>query len=362
MTKPSVQSLGEKMRRQGWLLAVIACAVLAGPPSSGESAQGESDLRFGRKAALEGRYDDAVKALTSAVAALKTGGKRESLAEAYLYLGMAQLGLRQDKAAGESLHQAATTNPALVLSPSQFSPRMIELFRAGGGRIEGEKKKSSLPLWILSGAVGVGGPTVAYLSKKSEQDRANSDYNTKVAAVEQQNAEAQQAASEWNAQWSRDDDGDGFSEDQGDCNDRDATISPNGKITVEFNLLMDGSVDCDQPFSGTETVKATNHSCTTESVTLSVTGTYLEDSECWNDTTSVLQSKIYGASLAPGETKTLYTATGRTNYFGCWCSGPTCHWTSRYTETFTLMSSQGAQSKTRTYWYNSRTCPICSSC
>jgi hypothetical protein len=341
--------------------SIVVLAAMASRPVLAQAGGGESSLISGRKAALEGRYDEAVRELTSAAEALKAAGAKEHLAEAYVYLGMAELGLSHETQAGESLRKALSANPSLTLSPARFSPRMIDLFRAAGGRVTPERKKPKALLWALSGAAAVAGPALVYRSKQAEQDRVNNDYEQRRADVERQNAEAQRAADEWNAQWTRDDDGDGLSEAQGDCDDKNASVNPSGRITPTFSFRMSGDTNCTTPFAGEESVSATNLSCTAEDVTLTVTGTVMYDDECTStDPVYIIEPRAFSVSLSPGETKTLYSRSGDSR-LDCSCDTG-CHRTHRFGETWTFVSSQGTVSQPRGYWFYTATCPRCSAC
>jgi hypothetical protein len=62
-----------------------------------------------------------------------------------------------------------------------------------------------------------------------------------------------------------DDDGDGVTEEQGDCNDRDQDIKPDGgfDLRIEFAYPSGGSVNCGTRNLAQQTYRVTNNSCAT---------------------------------------------------------------------------------------------------
>jgi hypothetical protein len=59
-----------------------------------------------------------------------------------------------------------------------------------------------------------------------------------------------------------DDDHDGVSEQQGDCNDADAQVNPNGAFSINVTPRTSGAVNCNTP-RNTVVLRATNLSCAT---------------------------------------------------------------------------------------------------
>jgi hypothetical protein len=313
------------MRR---VAAVSVLAVLMGSTSFGQSQRGLSELSAGKAAARAGRYDDAILALESAIEALRDTPKRKrAVAEAHVYLGMAQLGLGREAQALERFRQAVLADAAFVLPRSEFSPRLLDLYQSAGGQVEAPPKpKKKLP-WIIGGLVGVGAPVAVIATRK----------------------EPSVPPDPW-AELRVDDDGDGLSEMQGDCNDGDPATSPRGTLETSFDLKMSGEVNCTAPFSGTEQITVTNHSCTTEWVTLTVVSTHLSE-DCLGTIRTAGNDPLHAVSVAPSETKAFFTHRPGLAC-GNWCEGRT-----EVQETFIVTSSQGEERQSRVYSYDHRTCP-----
>jgi hypothetical protein len=195
--------------------------------------------------------------------------------------------------------------------------------------------------WIVGGLVGVGVPVVAIATNKK--------------AVEPTDT--------WAAQRT-DDDGDGVSEEQGDCNDNDPATKPDGKIEARFSFLMDGGVEvnCTHPYEGTEQIIVTNHSCTTEWVSVFRTGTYLRVRPSGAVTNDLMIPWANSVAVAPGATAIPYTRDSRPLTSDLDHPRPDCPkgpTTFHYTEIFTVRSRQGEEQQTRTYTYSTLTCPAC---
>jgi hypothetical protein len=109
------------------MLAILVASGLATsqvhavPPTGNELATGIHQVE-------EGDLDGAVISLDTAIQRLsKEAGREADLAQAYLYLGLAQLGLGQRERAKSSVRGALRANQQLTLDPKRFPPGLIQL-------------------------------------------------------------------------------------------------------------------------------------------------------------------------------------------------------------------------------------------
>jgi hypothetical protein len=93
------------------------------PPSA------DLDLPGGIQKVKEGRLEAGVQAL-DAYLRRTTGlpGRAQERAQAYVYLGVAYVGLSQEPAAKAEFAQALAQSPELTLNPGEFSPHVVQLF------------------------------------------------------------------------------------------------------------------------------------------------------------------------------------------------------------------------------------------
>lgn len=104
------------------------------------AAQDELELELDRATTLyrEGRLDQAVSALRAVITKISElkdlQGRRTSLAEAHLHLGLAYFALRDEPAAIDNFRRVATLDPTRKLDPDIYSPRVVDAFeRARAG-------------------------------------------------------------------------------------------------------------------------------------------------------------------------------------------------------------------------------------
>ncbi len=108
--------------------ALMAACLVFGPP--GAWAQGRpDDLGAGIKQVEDGDYATAVITLDRAARALAGQPARtHDLGRAYLYLGIAYVGLGSETTARARFRDALAQSGDLTLDPEQFPPKVIELF------------------------------------------------------------------------------------------------------------------------------------------------------------------------------------------------------------------------------------------
>jgi hypothetical protein len=137
---------------------VLALVLLAGPSPSG------TDIRDGIRQVDEGDLEAAVLTLTDALGrpeASQVPEKERALA--YVYLGMAQLGLGRSDPARASLRYAWSLNQGAPLDAKRFPPRVVRLYDEVGAEVRARTRttRSSRSLAILGTAAGVGLGAVA---------------------------------------------------------------------------------------------------------------------------------------------------------------------------------------------------------
>jgi tetratricopeptide (TPR) repeat protein len=144
------------MRRVALVLAVI----LAGP-ARGADAPSNRELGQGIALVKAGDFESAILPLSAAIQALSPDLKRrEELARAFLYLGVAYLELGQELEARGKFREAIRNDPKLRLSPQEFSSQVRRVFEAERQAAEPQKKRRNLllPLVLVvgGGAASVG--------------------------------------------------------------------------------------------------------------------------------------------------------------------------------------------------------------
>ena len=256
---------------QQFVAGVLLFALLLQFDASSQ-APSDAGLKQGISQVQDGDLEAALLTLDGVVRRLsQEGGLPQDLAFAYLYLGMAQLGLNQSERARASIRSAAETKPDLVLTPEQFPPRVIEIFEQAKRELPTEEPprprtpSSARP----SPASGGGGKKVALIALGVAATAGV------AALILRKNP------------LDTDDDGDGFSENQGDCNDHAAAIGPRGQFTLA-NARFESTVsNCPRGTNSADTkvvlIDATNNTCTSSAISsASVALTYETASGTFN--------------------------------------------------------------------------------
>src|SRR5262249_26893252 len=108
------------------LLLVLAAAAPAAPA---QSPAPDDELQAGIHQVKEGDFETAVVTLDRVARRLAAApARRKERAEAYLYLGVAQIALDQRAAAKTSYKEAIAADKDLRVSPDRFSPKVIAAF------------------------------------------------------------------------------------------------------------------------------------------------------------------------------------------------------------------------------------------
>lgn len=134
------------------LSALVLAVLLAAPPLQGAQAPvNEPALADGIRQVDEGDLAAAVITLDGVARRLADiKGREADLAQAHLYLGIAQLGLEQTERARASMRAAFRADPALRLDPHRFSPRVIQTFAEANPEIAAAKTTSPVPTPVAS--------------------------------------------------------------------------------------------------------------------------------------------------------------------------------------------------------------------
>ena len=156
-------------------VVVVWAVWLALGPGLVAAQSTEPDLAAGIRQVEDGDYSAAVITLDRVARALETRKDRaHELARAYLYLGIAYVGLGSETSARARFRDALTQSRDLRLDPEQFPPKVIELFEKAreenrvpaptaaspaptSAPASGGKKKSKTPLILI----GLGGAAAA---------------------------------------------------------------------------------------------------------------------------------------------------------------------------------------------------------
>lgn len=129
------------------LSALLVAVLLAPLPLHGaQSAPSEPALAEGIRQVDEGDLAAAVITLDSVTRRLTDlKGRERDLAQAHLYLGIAQLGLEQAERAKASMRTAFRLDSALRLDPRRFSPRVIQSFAEANPEVSASKSAAPAP-------------------------------------------------------------------------------------------------------------------------------------------------------------------------------------------------------------------------
>lgn len=137
--------------------------------ASGQSPS-DPELATGISQVQEGDFEGAVLTLDAVAGRLAAAPERSGeAARAFLYLGIAYVGLGQESLARSKFRQALLKDRALRLGPDEFSAKVIRAFEAArqaldsrGASEKEARKKSRKPLFLLgAGAAGAAGLAVA---------------------------------------------------------------------------------------------------------------------------------------------------------------------------------------------------------
>lgn len=110
------------------LAALLILATLAPAPLRAAEAP-EADLATGIRQVQEGDFETAVVTLQGVTRKLEgQTTRRQALAQAHLYLGIAHVALDQSAEAKTAFKAALTQNKELRLTPDRFSPKVIAAF------------------------------------------------------------------------------------------------------------------------------------------------------------------------------------------------------------------------------------------
>lgn len=129
--------------------------LLAAPVGSSASESPDSYVAMGIRQVKEGDLETALFTLDTAVRRLATQpGHVADLVQAYVYLGVAYVGLNHDQAAKGKFREALKLDPGLRLSPDEFSARVIKVFETQLLKKTAAEKKRGARTFLLLGGAG----------------------------------------------------------------------------------------------------------------------------------------------------------------------------------------------------------------
>lgn len=134
----------------------LAVLVLASIPSGeGKRSPPEAFLELGIRQVNEGSFEEAIFNLDAAVARLSAEpGHSKQLVQAYVYLGVAYVGLEHEDAAKGKFRRALALDPDLRLSGQQFPARVTRLFDEQVQALSAIRKKRTGRKLVILGGVG----------------------------------------------------------------------------------------------------------------------------------------------------------------------------------------------------------------
>jgi hypothetical protein len=129
------------------IVRILVAVLVLGPGSaSAQVSQPTADVAKGVQQVWEGEYEAAVLTLDGAVRALAgRPAARGELVRAYLYLGVAYLGLEQPGKAQAAFTGALLVNPKLTLDPKEFSKRTQLAFEATQKEVQETTRTAEAP-------------------------------------------------------------------------------------------------------------------------------------------------------------------------------------------------------------------------
>ncbi|MGH9319983.1 MAG: tetratricopeptide repeat protein, partial [Vicinamibacteria bacterium] len=236
--------------------ALVSLALAQG--TSDEAALAD-ELERAKSLFIHGSFPQAAAALGAIVAKLEREGggseARTMLADAHFHLGLTYFALNASDSAKESFKEVARLDPRFRVDPARYAPRIVELYEQAREESEGESRepadsgeaapaeesnaeeRSSRAERILVGAAGAGaGATLGALTAGGNETVPN-------------------------ASTPQDDDGDGFAAADGDCNDRDPRIHPEGDAALRVSFAFTGTVACRTANPRQQIYEIVNNSC-----------------------------------------------------------------------------------------------------
>ncbi|HET7295443.1 MAG TPA: SH3 domain-containing protein [Vicinamibacteria bacterium] len=121
----------------------------------------QDQLELGKRQVTDGDFETALLTLDAVVRRLERDSRRtEELVQAYLFLGVAYVGLLQETAARDNFDKALKIDRTLTLDPKRFPPRAIRVFEA----TKKGSKKSVLYAGVAMTPVVIAGASVISLA------------------------------------------------------------------------------------------------------------------------------------------------------------------------------------------------------
>ncbi len=141
----------------------IAWSVAAALLLSALGSTEEAELSQGIRLVKSGDFENAIAPLAALIVTLSPDlRRREELARAYLYLGIAYLELGQELEARGKFREALRNMPKTKLAPTEFSAQVRRIFEDEALAARPPRKKRLLPfLLVLGGGAATAGVAVA---------------------------------------------------------------------------------------------------------------------------------------------------------------------------------------------------------
>lgn len=172
---------------------VFAAALASGPAWDADTSSGAASLAEGIRQVNDGDFEAALLTLDGVVRQLGADPARQKdLAQAYLYLGVAFVGLGQDALAQRKFAAALRRDKDLLVTPAEFPMKVVRAFQAAQAAVaeelalekDAKKKrgKGGLIVLGLGGAVAAG--TAAVIAAGTGE-RSNSPPTASIAVTPQ---------------------------------------------------------------------------------------------------------------------------------------------------------------------------------
>jgi hypothetical protein len=217
------------------------------------------ELERAKSLFIHGSFPQAAAALGAIVAKLERQGRgskaRAMLIDAHFHLGLTYFALNASDSAIQSFKEVVRLDPRFRVDPARYAPRIVELFE----QARAESERDSGELADSGEAPQAEDSSVEERSSRKERilvGAAGAAVGVTVGALTAGGSEAAP-----NASTLRDDDGDGFAAGDGDCNDQDPRIHPEGEVALRMTFAFTGTVACRTANPRQQTYEIVNNSC-----------------------------------------------------------------------------------------------------
>ena len=265
------------------LLSGVAIGLLFLQPRPSVPAQTltlAQELQVAKDLYLAGSFPQAAVALGSFIARLElrpeTENRKSMLLDAHFHLALTYFALNDSLAAKESFQVVIGLEPAYQVDPERYSPGIVALLEEARQEVMAGPGASGEGT-VESSTTAKEDPASTEPSRSRVEEEQPVDWPLIVAGAAGAGAGigvgAALGGNESNAESTGmdptrlDRDGDGFTVGEGDCDDSNPLIRPDGAISFDVRFAFSGTVDCQRTNPQQQTYTIHNNSCSQFSFT-----------------------------------------------------------------------------------------------